>query len=124
MGRPHRGSPVSCAKIRQRLPELAKRLPCDCTFPSEGSYANPTLHARGLPATAAPADDRPLPELIDALVALERRLAQVQAERDATRRGLTVRLAREPGGAFVHEGQRWEVQDLEGIPALRAVPGP
>lgn len=43
--RPLRGNPMSCAKIRSRIPELTSSLPCDCVFAtSAGLYPTPTLH--------------------------------------------------------------------------------
>ncbi len=38
MGRPHRGSPTSCSRIRRRLPGVVGRVPCACRFPDERSY--------------------------------------------------------------------------------------
>lgn len=47
---PLRGHPISCAKIRKRLPELANALPCDCVFPDRsGTYAHPLRHLDGSP---------------------------------------------------------------------------
>lgn len=45
--RPLRGNPMSCAKIRARIPEVTSNLPCDCHFPStSGLYPTPALHLR------------------------------------------------------------------------------
>lgn len=41
-------SPTSCARIRQRLPELTARVGCDCRFRvPPGAYPTPVLHALG-----------------------------------------------------------------------------
>ena len=43
--RPLRGNPMSCAKIRSRIPEVTSHLPCDCSFVrSAGLYPTPALH--------------------------------------------------------------------------------
>ncbi|MCS6900461.1 MAG: reverse transcriptase domain-containing protein [Myxococcales bacterium] len=40
--------PTSCARIRQRLPELAEKVGCHCRFRLEGGvYPNPLLHVLG-----------------------------------------------------------------------------
>lgn len=42
-----RGNPVSCPKIRSRIPHITSRLPCDCEFTQEaGLYPTPELHLR------------------------------------------------------------------------------
>ena len=39
-------SPISCARIRERYPELTRLVPCDCSFRlSQGAYPTPLLHA-------------------------------------------------------------------------------
>ena len=40
-----RGSPVSCPKIRMRVPHVTSRVPCNCEFAREaGMYPTPVLH--------------------------------------------------------------------------------
>jgi hypothetical protein len=40
-----RGNPVSCPKIRSRIPHVTSHLPCNCQFPENaGLYPNPLLH--------------------------------------------------------------------------------
>ena len=47
LSRAFRGHPISCNRIRQRLPHRTARLPCHCTFHCEnGEYPTPGLHAR------------------------------------------------------------------------------
>ena len=39
------GNPISCPKIRKRLPEITMHLPCHCAFPgTHDHYATPLLH--------------------------------------------------------------------------------
>ena len=44
-----RGSCISCAKLRKRLPKLTSEVECCCEFDSENTYDNPLLHIRDLP---------------------------------------------------------------------------
>lgn len=45
LGKTFRGHPISCAKVRQRIPAVTARVPCHCLFPDmRGSYPNPLLH--------------------------------------------------------------------------------
>jgi hypothetical protein len=45
LGRRLRGHPVSCPKVRHRVPELTSRLPCHCLFEtSPQSYPTPLAH--------------------------------------------------------------------------------
>lgn len=43
-----RGNPISCPKIRSRIPHVTSRVPCNCEFnPGAGLYPNPLLHLQG-----------------------------------------------------------------------------
>lgn len=47
---PLRGNPMSCARIRARIPATTSQLPCNCEFVQCTSYPTPILHLRaGLP---------------------------------------------------------------------------
>ena len=47
MKRPHRGHPISCARIRARVPDTTCRLDCHCDFGDlRGRYPCPLLHGR------------------------------------------------------------------------------
>ena len=55
------GHPTSCAKLRNRLPDLIDRVGCDCPFNiSAGEYPTPVLHARDLAVMPAPLAARAL----------------------------------------------------------------
>lgn len=53
---PYRGNPMSCARIRARIPGTTSRLDCNCEFPPVPSYPTPILHLQGPP----PEGDRAL----------------------------------------------------------------
>jgi tetratricopeptide (TPR) repeat protein len=53
-----RGNPVSCPKIRLRVPQITSGVNCNCRFdPLVNTYPNPLIHVRSMPAnrlTTAP----------------------------------------------------------------------
>lgn len=51
--RPLRGHPMSCPKIRSRVPELASEVGCDCVFDAAASYPHPLLHLSTLRARSS-----------------------------------------------------------------------
>ncbi len=93
-----RGNPVSCAKVRARLPEVVARLSCACDFPwASDTYPHPILHLSdpARPPVVAQAE-RPASEAVLDLEAEVRRFTQIvrrlnDLERD--RDGLARRLA-------------------------------
>lgn len=51
-----RGNPMSCPKIRARVPEITSRVPCNCVFDlSVNLYPTPLIHVATLSRTAAAA---------------------------------------------------------------------
>ena len=49
--RPLRGHPMSCPRIRGRVPDVAQSVRCDCRFAEgAGSYPSPLLHLRDQPS--------------------------------------------------------------------------
>jgi tetratricopeptide (TPR) repeat protein len=57
---PLAGNPVSCPKIRKRIPQITGAVACNCRFDvAMGQYPNPRLHLTTLPAT--PVSPTPLP---------------------------------------------------------------
>jgi hypothetical protein len=122
MGAPNRGSPVSCAKVRQRVPEIAARVGCACALaPGPGEYPNPLLHASGAPTQ--PTADRSLDAACEAFGRLLDRQRLVEEEVGAMRRALVARLTSVPGRRWRTQGGEWVLDDEEGLPVLRWVPG-
>jgi hypothetical protein len=60
---PLSGNPMSCAKIRKRIPHITGSVPCHCRFDlAPEHYPTPRLHLRTLdPATLAQPASRPEP---------------------------------------------------------------
>jgi hypothetical protein len=63
---PLAGNPVSCPKIRKRIPQVTGAVACNCRFDvAAGQYPNPRLHLVTLPASAAAPPPNPAPPLWD-----------------------------------------------------------
>lgn len=120
MQSPHRGSPVSCARVRQRVPDHARRVGCDCPFTLRpGEYANPLLHRAELHPRAR---DTGLDDLLEQLARAEDRARTVRAELAALRARAAERLAQVPGGRWAVRGGEWMLEDEDGVAALRWLP--
>ena len=125
MGSPHRGSPVSCQRVRQRVPDHARKVGCDCPFtPRPGEYANPLLHRTELrPAKPDPTLD----DMLERLARAEDRLRTLQAEVQVIRAGAARRLRDVPGRRWAVRGGEWTLLvdgtgDGDGVFALKWVP--
>jgi tetratricopeptide (TPR) repeat protein len=58
------GNPISCPKIRKRIPHITGSVPCNCRFDcAPGHYPNPRLHLLTLPAPSTGSGQAP-PEQI------------------------------------------------------------
>lgn len=121
MGAPHRGSVISCNRIRQRVPRVAQAVRCDCRFEGEHRYPNPLLHLGGseIPTEAPPVL---LEDQLAALGRLEARLRRLETERDGLRRYAAERLGRLPEGRLRLREGVWSVEEVEGIPTVRFEP--
>ena len=122
--------PMSCPKIRKRIPDLTSQLPCHCAFPTRPEhYPTPVLHldearARGeLVAEPLAADAAVRPMVIEDLVRtythLEERAERLAAERDAARSRLVDALAMQPERALQTAQGRWLLVDEQGLPVIR-----
>ncbi|MBU1429983.1 hypothetical protein KKF91_05395, partial [Myxococcota bacterium] len=67
--RPMRGHPISCARVRQRIPWITAQQACHCAFdPADGDYPNPLIHSqRAIARPAQPPDGRALSAALEAL---------------------------------------------------------
>jgi len=108
---PLRGNPVSCAKIRKRVPHITSRVSCNCEFPDLGeSYPSPVLHAAGRPAGAAspatPAEgEEPVEETARRWLALLARARAVNADLARLQAALVDRIGRAGGTLLLPEGR-------------------
>lgn len=88
-----RGHPMSCAKIRKRLPQHALRVPCDCVFPERsGEYPHPLRHLDV---------ERDLAGMVARLAEARRVLRELEREVAAELSGKAGNRHIVPGGAWV-----------------------
>lgn len=116
---PLAGNPVSCVKIRKRIPEMTAQLPCACDFGfARDHYPTPTLHLRTLPADINP--QAPPPEDLETLArryaTLQRRITELEKERGLLGNALAERLhsQAEPVLSLPEGTWRWVQQDEVG----------
>lgn len=98
---PLSGNPMSCGKIRKRIPHVTGSVPCNCRFDSaRDHYPTPRLHLRSLdPAALEKPAPRPAPawdpaERARLLGSLRRRQAELEQEVKTVERELLDHLER------------------------------
>ncbi len=117
MQSPHRGSPISCQRIRQRAAGHARRVGCDCHFEERpGEYPNPLLHRREIHPHK---HDPTLDDAVEALARAEDRLRTIRGEVQALRAQVAEKLARVPGRRWAGRGGEWVLVDDDGVADLR-----
>jgi hypothetical protein len=116
---PLAGNPVSCVKIRKRIPEMTAQLPCACDFSfAREYYPTPTLHLRTLPTEVTP--QTPTPDTLETVArryaTLQRRIAELERERSLLGQALAERLQNQPDPVLaLPEGTwRWVQEDEVG----------
>ena len=108
---PLRGNPISCAKIRKRLPHITSRVACNCEFPDLGeNYPSPVLHAAGLPpVSTSPSTtangDEPLEETARRWLALLARERAIRADLSHLEAALADRIGHTGGTLLLPEGR-------------------
>lgn len=122
---PLRGNPVSCPKIRSRVPHITAHVPCNCSFPEAAeTYPHPLLHLHGLSSEElAPLPATPPPEAqVRRLLILRHRLGELQREVAALADELTAQL-RAGGSPWwdLPEGVL-RLEERDGVPELVWVP--
>jgi len=110
-----RGSPISCAKMRQRLPDIVQKIGCNCTFENAKPYPNPLLHR----VEGVQRHDRNLDEMLESLVRAEDRKSKLDLEITTLRRSIVDRLERVPDRRWQGSGGEWRLEDADGLPVLR-----
>ena len=91
LARPLRGHPISCARIRARVPATTATVGCHCLFaPTDGQYPTPILHARSGGAEAPGAGPDAALSLAQSIDALQRRQDDLSREVEALRARWTV----------------------------------
>ncbi len=130
---PLAGNPISCPKIRKRIPQVTAAVPCHCLFDfAPGRYPTPRLHLlRPAPAPAAPA---PTPsgarewsatDRLRTFRALRVRLREVEAELRQVEAELVAYLERTGATELpAEDGVLRLSQEAGQVPALAWEPRP
>jgi tetratricopeptide (TPR) repeat protein len=122
---PLAGNPISCPKIRKRIPHVTASVPCNCRFDfAPEHYPTPRLHLRTL-ETAAGAPERPAEpawepvERARVLGLLRRRRQDLDQQIDAVEQELVSWLEREGLGELSVDDGVFRLEHPEGgLPAL------
>lgn len=124
---PLKGAPISCARIRKRIPGVAGRVGCNCSFSfAPQHYPTPTLHLLTMPAelrsAGAAVQTRPHEVSTEYLARryalLQRRLEQTRQELEAVQLVLLERLRAGAERSVACEGGRYVLVEREGIEEL------
>ncbi len=125
---PLRGNPVSCPKIRQRIPGVTQHLDCACEFPEDlDHYPTPLLHLRTAPQDPPPArntDEDELPDprsLASRYLALEDRRRLLEDDLRSLRLALMEILPKHGGAVELDEGTV-SLTTADGVPDLTFAP--
>ncbi len=116
---PLRGNPISCPKIRKRVPHITSKVQCRCEFPEElDHYPTPVLHLRTAPPEAAaappPVEEEPLEDLARRFLAQAALVESARRDLAGLERLLAPRL-RDAGGALEVDGVALRLEVREGV---------
>ena len=118
---PLRGHPISCPKVRQRIPEVTSRVSCSCVFEEAAeAYPSPVLHLRTAPppGPAPGAEEEPLEVTAQRYLALRDRVDRLEEELASLARVVMEGLRSRGGELALDQGLlRLVVED--GIERLR-----
>jgi hypothetical protein len=126
---PLAGHPVSCPRVRSRVPHVTARVDCTCAFPfAPDRYPSPLRHLLTLPA-GPPEATMPVPEGartaaldVDKLGRryglLQRRLEELGQELTEVRGTLTEALRTAPEASAAVEGGCWQLREQAGVEEL------
>lgn len=120
---PLSGNPMSCPKIRQRVPHVTARVNCECPVDEAGRYPTPVLHLAALEKKKYDAPPPPDPEWTARRYAeLQRRRAEIEREIARSREALVELLRRSPERCVRCPGGRYVLREKEGIEEIEWVP--
>ncbi|MBI4576710.1 MAG: hypothetical protein HY722_10650 [Planctomycetes bacterium] len=121
---PLSGNPMSCPKVRKRIPQVTSRVDCSCTFPfAPDRYPTPPLHLLTLhPEARVPVGPaRPDPSAENAArryALLLRRVDELRREVEEARGALLGILRAAPDRSLACEGGRYVLRESLGVEAI------
>lgn len=90
---PLRGNPMSCPKIRQRIPHVTRRIPCHCPEQTELGYPTPVLFLRMRDSTPANAWEQvEVQAMAETLLRMEQERRRLAAQMEDLRQRLLDRM--------------------------------
>lgn len=133
MKSPLKGSPISCPKIRKRLPHIVARVPCSCDFSfAPDHYPTPLLQLRSpaadaiLPPVPSPKQNDPaagsLEQLARRLGVLERRRQLIEQQWKTLHDQLCSAIRAIPERSLSLDDGRYELRQADDIEELVWVP--
>lgn len=118
---PLRGNPISCVKIRAKIPAVTSRLPCHCVFPNaQDVYPTPLLHVRP-EAAEEPGISQGVEELetlVRRLLGLEARIAVLRRDGAELRKAIIARLRVETQPYIEVAGVKLRLEIKDGVEEL------
>jgi hypothetical protein len=126
-----KGNPVSCAKIRARLPEVVKGVQCECNFSwAPNTYPNPVLHLQD-PAfnkekqsvfSQGDVAEADIEGLVRRFLHLVRRIRELERERNQFAIQVAMALRALPEASFALDEGRLSLTLEDGIEVLKWMP--
>jgi hypothetical protein len=122
------GNPISCPRIRKRIPEVTSKVSCRCSFDlMPDSYPTPVLHSMKIPEGMKIEGGRPVarrsPEdLAKSYTLLTKRKAELEKEIGDLGQSLVAALEESPGKAIESQEGKFILKQREGIPEIVWVP--
>lgn len=118
-----KGNPVSCPSIRRKIPQLTRRVACNCPFENaKDRYPNPVLHMLTLPQAEATPVAIPHAADLESLArrfgVAERRRMEIQCEWEQLKEALVGSLRGAPDRSVNLESGRYRLIEKEGIEEL------
>lgn len=96
---PLRGNPISCPKIRKRIPHITSQVPCNCRFEAD-HYPTPLLHTQKLLTPEAKAEDS-LEQLARRYATQQDKILQLQQEHSALGQQIMAQIKGQPDQRLV-----------------------
>lgn len=124
---PLSGNPMSCPKIRKRIPELTSSVKCHCKFTvNPDHYPTPVLHVQEARARGEILEGTPktgprgqmAEDLARTYVHLDEKLKRLQSEYDDVRKRFVDALGLLPGRTLPMSDGLWVLEDVESMPVI------
>lgn len=118
-----KGNPVSCPSIRKKIPQVTRRVACNCAFEyAKDRYPTPVLHLLTLPDPSPAATNHPpntsLAHLAQRFAVLDCRHKKIEREWNELREAFLAALRAEPDQQVACPEGRFRIVQIEGVEEL------